>query len=268
MRLIGQYTVLLRMFGLTSATEKWRLYFPLAAAMSERETSRLADETICLATIVDVALADLQEVPAKPDADSGSKRMAPFLEKLGKFSTGVIFNNYPRLDQRGYRWAPRSLLNFRTAKITSAGAEPGFNIASFKPNRRPGLLAQYHGFLVNFGLGKPFASVERGCAIQCADSADSGQDLDGKWFLVQLPRDNSNVEWQTWQTYAVILSEIPKQRATAPAVVASLQERQEDGVHVVIHQSIASVWMTQEPPEGVSTVRTALLRKRTKWLVG
>ncbi|KAL3431175.1 hypothetical protein BDV09DRAFT_206874 [Aspergillus tetrazonus] len=268
MRLVGQYTVLQRMFGLTSATEKWRLYFPLAAAMSERKTSRLADETICLATIVDIALADLQEIPAKPDADSGSKRMALFLEKLGKFSTGVIFNNYPRLDQRGYRWAPRSLLNFRTAKITSAGAEPGFDIASFNPNRRPGLLAQYHGFLVKFGLGKPFAGVERGCAIQCADSADSGQDLDGKWFLVQLPRDNSNVEWQTWQTYAVILSEIPKQRATAPAVVASLQERQEDGVHVVIHQSIASVWMTQEPPEGVSTVRTALLRKRTKWLVG
>ncbi|KAL4747053.1 hypothetical protein BDW72DRAFT_209892 [Aspergillus terricola var. indicus] len=268
MRLVGQYTALQRMFGLTSATDKWRLYFPLAAAMSERKTSRLADETICLATIVDMPLPDLQKIPAKPDADSGRKRMALFLQRLRKFDTGVIFNNYPRLDQRGYRWAPRSLLNFRTAEITYTGAERRSDIASFDPDRQPGLLVHYHGFLVNFGVRKPFASVERGCAIQCADSADSAQELDAKWFLVQLPRDNSNVEWQTWQTYAVILSEIPKQKARAPAVVASLQERHEDGVHVVIHQSIATVWVTEEPPEGVDTVRTALLRKGTGWLVG
>ncbi|KAL4976413.1 hypothetical protein BDW66DRAFT_166401 [Aspergillus desertorum] len=269
MRLVGQYTFLQRMFGLTSATEKWRLYFPLAAAMSDRKTSRLADEIICLATIVDIPLPDFQEIPSKPDAKSGQDRMALFLKKLGKFDTKVIFNNYPRLEQRGYRWAPRSLLNFRTAKITSAGDGQAPDIASFDPDHRPGLLVHYHGFLVNFGIGRLFAGVERGCAIQCADSADSGQSLDEKWLLVQLPRDDSNtVEWRTWQTYAVILSEIPRQRATAPAVVASVEERQGNGVYVVKHESIATVWVTDRLPQGLNTVRVALLKKQTGWLVG
>ncbi|KAL5043094.1 hypothetical protein BDW71DRAFT_216537 [Aspergillus fruticulosus] len=269
MRLVGQYTFLRRMFGLIGATEKWRLYFPLSAAMSERKTSRLADEVICLATIIDIPLPEFQKIPSKPDAQSGQDRMALFLKKLGKFDTGVIFNNYPRLEQRGYRWAPRSLLNFRTAEIKFAGAGQDSHFASFDPDHRSGLLVHYHGFLVNFGFAKPFAGVQRGCGIQCADSADSGQDLDEKWFLVQLPRDNSsNVEWKPWQTYAVILSEIPRPRAKAPAVVASVEERQDNGVYVVKHESIATVWVTEHLPEGVDNVRTALVRKGTAWLVG
>ncbi|KAL4994256.1 hypothetical protein BDV10DRAFT_197664 [Aspergillus recurvatus] len=268
MRLVGQYTFLQRMFGL--ATEKSDLYFPLSAAMSERKTSRLADETICLATIIDIPLPDFQKISSKPDAKSGQERMALFLKKLGKFTTGVIFNNYPRLEQRGYRWAPRSLLNFRTAEITYVGGGRGSDIVSFDPDHRPGLLVYYHGFLVNFGNRKPFAGVERGCAIQRADSADSGQDLDEKWlkwFIVQIPTDN-NAEWTTRQTYAVILSEIPKQRAKAPAVVASVEERQGNGVYIVKHETIATVWVTDRPPEGVDTVRAALLNKNTGWLVG
>jgi hypothetical protein len=260
-RLIDQYTFLEDGFKRIKGKEdKWLLYQPLAVAMSERKTSRLADEIICLATIVDIPLEEFQKIPAKPDDLSGQQRMARFLKRLGRFDTGVIFNNYDRLEERGYRWAPKSLLNLRTAELVYNGDAEETN-TPFQPwHGQLGLLVHYHGFLIKFSHGKPsFAAVERGCAIQRTDAED-------EWFIVQLPPNNTG-EWSIWDTYAVILAEIPKTRARSPAVVAAVKAGPRDAVYTVMHESIATVWVQDTPPEWVDSVEAKLLPKSTGWLV-
>ncbi|KAL5337963.1 hypothetical protein BJX70DRAFT_408911 [Aspergillus crustosus] len=264
LRLIEQYTFLEDAFkGMKNKDEKWVLYQPLAAAMSERQTSRLADEIICLATIVDIPLEEFQKIPNKPDDVSGKERMARFLKRLGRFDTGIIFNNYDRLDERGYRWAPKSLLNLRTASLVYNGDAEETDTPFEQWHGQLGLLVHYHGFLIKFSHGKPsFAGIERGCVIHRTDT-----DTDNEWFIVQLPPNNTG-EWSTWETYAVILSEIPKPRARAPAVVAAVRAGPREGVYTVMHEAIATVWVVDSAPDWVEdTLEAELLDKSTGWLV-
>ncbi|KAL4913025.1 hypothetical protein BDW62DRAFT_220917 [Aspergillus aurantiobrunneus] len=267
LRLVNLYTFLTFAFKSTNE-KKWILYKPLAAAMSERKTSRLADEIICLATIVDIPLQPFLEIPPKPDEKSGPERMARFLLELGRFDTGIVFNNYERLEKRGYSWAPRPLLNLRTAQISYWGSDVHSETDSpFEPvNGKLRLLVRYPGFLVNFAHGKPsFAAVERGCAIKCTGSEDTVLDIKGKWFIVQIPPNE--VEWTTWKTYAVILSEIPKGKGRSPAVVASVDSRPPNGVYTVEHEFIASVWLQDSPPAWVDTIEAQILARNTQWLI-
>ncbi|KAL4925529.1 uncharacterized protein BDV17DRAFT_272106 [Aspergillus undulatus] len=292
MRLVTQYTFLEHAFkSATDPSRKWTLYKPLSAAMSERKTSRLADEIICLATIVDIPLRDFLAIPSKPDAQSGQERMEKFLLKLGRFDTGVIFNNYPRLETRGYRWAPRSLLNFRTGRITYWGRDGDTNTevsASFGPeswDSQLGLQVHYRGFIIQFPNGRPsFAGPERGCAIKCTHTTDPNDrhSAQGKWFIVQLPRDNNNnntsAHWPSSRTYAVIISEIPREGEgrKSPAVVAAVESGEIAGggngsgkaTFVVEHLSIATVWVLDQPGwMECDTLRAELLGRRTGWLV-
>ncbi|KAL4780667.1 hypothetical protein BJX76DRAFT_360651 [Aspergillus varians] len=225
-RLVELYTFLAFVFKDKTNDRKWVLYKPLAAAMSERKTSQLADEIICLATI---------------------NRMGMFLCELGRFNTGIIFNNYERLEERGYRWAPTSLLNLRTAQITywgSDGHEEATPLFDY--------LREWKAVLCCRGTGVCYA-------IQCVESADTGRNIDGKWFIVQLPLNK--VRWSAWKTYAMILSEIPK------AVVASVDQRPANGVYPAEHQSTAAVWVQDSPPAWVDTVPARLLGRNTGGLV-
>ncbi|KAL3478323.1 hypothetical protein BJX99DRAFT_245633 [Aspergillus californicus] len=248
------------------AKDKWRRYGPLSSAMSERQTSRLADETLCLATIIDIDLTPFLRLPSKPDGKAAQRRMEKFVETLGRFEMDVIFNNYDRLEKRGYKWAPRSLLNLRTAELTRPEVLERISSPFEEVNGQLGLLARYHGFLVNFADGRPsFAATERGCAIQCQGSADSDEDIDEKWFVVQLPPNE--VEWTKWKTYAVILSSIPSSTGRSAAVVASVESGPDRGIYIVEHESIATVWIQDEPPKWVDTVEARLLKSNTGWLV-
>ncbi|KAL4935029.1 hypothetical protein BDV06DRAFT_229207 [Aspergillus oleicola] len=283
MRLVEQYTWLEFAFkdAFSDPSKKWTLYKPLSAALSERKTSKLADETICLATIVDVPVTELLKIPSKPDPVSAQERMEKFLLLLGRFDTGIIFNNYPRLEKRGFRWAPRSLLNCRKGMITYWGRDTGSeDAAPFGAERHGqlGLLVHYRGFLVNFtGITRPsFGGAERGCAIQCTGSEpyDAAYKIPGKWFIVQVPPDNG-VEWTGEKTYAVILSEIPRGQNKegeqggqgSPAVIAAAESRSRDVVQVVEHLSIATVWVRDDPPDWGDRLTAGLLGRDTRWLV-
>jgi hypothetical protein len=164
MRLLTLYTFVTEAFKtMSEVSDKWITYRPLAKAMVERKTSRLADETICLATIVGIDVQQFLNIPDKPDEDSAKLRMKQFLGVLGRFETSIIFNNYERLEERGYGWAPRSLLNLRTAEMGNISDDNDDAESAFEEvNGHMGLLVHYHGFLVNFANGKPtFAAVER-----------------------------------------------------------------------------------------------------------
>jgi hypothetical protein len=269
MRLQTLYTFVTEAFKkMCEGNDKWILYRPLAKAMAERKTSRLADETICLATIVDIKVQQFLHIPDKPDEDSAKTRMSLFLRVLGRFETSIVFNNYERLEEQGYGWAPKSLLNLRTAEMgnTSDGtdeAESTFETV----NGHLGLLVHYPGFLVNFANGKPsFAAVERSCAIKCLGTAGTGLELDGKWFVIELPLNK--VEWTTWKTYAVILSAIPRAPGQrCQAAIAWSSSGRANGIHTVQHQSIATVRLQDTAPPWIDTVEAPLLSKKTPWLV-
>ncbi|KAL4969452.1 uncharacterized protein BDV14DRAFT_165955 [Aspergillus stella-maris] len=285
-RLILQYTFLEMAFKNTFKRPdmKWTLYKPLAAALSERKTSRLADETVCLATIVDVPVGELLEIPSKPDEVSGMERMEKFLLMLGKFDTAMIFNYYPRLEKRGYKWAPRSLLNHRKARIAYWGRDEGSaDMTAPFSEHGPGplgLLVHYRGFVFKFPENKrpSLSGTEHGFAIQVtsSDHSDRSYNPVGKWFIVQVPRNNG-VLWAGNKTYAVILSEIPSIQTEqgrgqsgfggSPAVIAAVDGAQRDGVHIVDHLAIASVWVRDDPPEWGDRVDGRLFGREKEWLV-
>jgi hypothetical protein len=269
MRLVTLYSFLETLIKTVHNKEdKWILYQAVAEHVSERQTSRLADEVICLATIIDIPVDDFSKMPSKPDEVSGERRMERFLEKLGRFETGVIFNNYERLAKRGYKWAPKSLLNLRTAEIIYDGDDAGLDTAFERVNGQLGLLVQYRGFLVKFANGKftlSFAAAERGCAIQCQGNGDTNMEIDGKWLIVQLHPNKAT--WTTWLTYAVILSGVPAPKWRARAVVASVIEGPAGGVYTVKHEAIATVWIQDERPQHIDIVKAPVLGRGTKWLV-
>ncbi|OAP54535.1 hypothetical protein AYL99_10983 [Fonsecaea erecta] len=76
-----------------------------AKYLRSRQTSRLEDESVCVANILDL---DAAKVLVCKDSDM---RMARFYDLVGQFDPQIIFHDHPRLPLPGYRWAPRSFLH-------------------------------------------------------------------------------------------------------------------------------------------------------------
>lgn len=104
---------------------------PFAAIIKEiqnRSTSWQSDETICLATLIDLNISRLQNVAQDirnewrktdpsipdyqrvPDEELSNRRMKLFLSMLKIFPRAIIFNGQRRLPYDGFRWAPASFL--------------------------------------------------------------------------------------------------------------------------------------------------------------
>lgn len=80
-----------------------------------RIASHPTDETICLATLLGLDLAPLLEITPDPSKKSEilQKLMVTFLYHLDRdigIPSGTIFLPGPKLDQDGYRWAPKTWL--------------------------------------------------------------------------------------------------------------------------------------------------------------
>ncbi|KAJ0421497.1 hypothetical protein BJY00DRAFT_323272 [Aspergillus carlsbadensis] len=270
-RLTNVYSWLPARFKNTSPEDKWTTYPLLAMSMSERKTSRLADETICLATIINIPLGPFQEIESKPDEVAGPRRMERFVDEIGRFNSAIIFNNYARLEKSGYRWAPRSLLNLRTADLAPSDPDASSTPdAAFEVTwAERGLTVNFPGFLIRFEDGRPsFSAADRGCAIRCEDVADSRMHVQGSWFVVQLPPND--VEWKMGKQYAVILSWVPDPRnkgQRVPAVVASVGLSIQGKRFLVAHESIATVWVQETAPDWVDRFEQPLLPSGTEWVV-
>ncbi|EED16998.1 hypothetical protein TSTA_020550 [Talaromyces stipitatus ATCC 10500] len=139
------------------------LYGPITDAVSQRKTSQLADEIVCLATIIDIDVKPFLDLPDKTNKDLAQERMALFLKTLHTFEMHFVFNNYAT-GEKGYKWAPRSSLSFRTAELYYGEDERTADLQIV--NGKGGLLVQYPGFLIQFDSGRPpFGTNERGCVI-------------------------------------------------------------------------------------------------------
>ena len=81
-----------------------------------RQAQQNSDETICLATILDIDPSPLISIGAHDDTSppSESDRMVKFLELLDEnlgIPSGLIFLPGPKLPIDGYRWAPRTWMS-------------------------------------------------------------------------------------------------------------------------------------------------------------
>ncbi|KAH8703260.1 hypothetical protein BGW36DRAFT_333941 [Talaromyces proteolyticus] len=261
-KLLQEYTLFKRLFESTGRSEenRWTTYLALAASMSYRQTSRLADETICLATLLSIDLDELLAIPDKPDAEAAKQRMIIFLRAMKKFETTLIFNNYERLNVLGFQWAPKSLLNFRTA---DAGRGEGLGTGILQEmNGELGLLVRFSGFVINFSeLGTSLRLLNRPFTIKCRGSLYT----DGKWFVIHLPYNGFH--WPVSDEYAIILSTIPKVGETFQAIVGPHHTEVVDDVHVFEHQSLVTVEVRDDLPPEFDELEISFLNRATQWLI-
>lgn len=93
-------------------------------AIRHRTTSKSTDETICIANLLGLdptPLLNIREGDKGENMTQAEKKMAQqathekrmegLLRMVGRFPQGLIFNELPRLQTDGFRWAPASYLN-------------------------------------------------------------------------------------------------------------------------------------------------------------
>lgn len=91
--------------------EPHALFLDACNGLVGRMTSRLEDETICLATLLQADVAAILQVERSDLAQVYQEaRMTVLLQLVGKVPTSVAFWNIPRMQVAGWGWAPRSVL--------------------------------------------------------------------------------------------------------------------------------------------------------------
>jgi hypothetical protein len=164
----------------------------LAHAIQQRTTSRISDEAICAATILDMDMTDILAVERTDVQDEAlaETRMKIFFKQLGGFTPGIIFHQQKHMSSVGYRWAPKSLL----------GARPGdFNRdieaehASFDGE---GLNVRYPGFILDKVQQVPGSGTD----VEVMTKHDK------RYYRLQLfPEDNGEQLWAKGAAYAVVM---------------------------------------------------------------
>lgn len=128
--------------------------------ISHRTTSKLTDESICLATLLDADLRILLETPE-------TQRMRYILDHQKGFSASIIFINGPKIQEVPYRWAPSTFLYPRWHRMQQ---------------------------MVGFSI-YPVAGLVKGPTTLAATMTPSGLIIDLPGFFICSPEDISNSEF-------------------------------------------------------------------------
>jgi hypothetical protein len=138
------------------ATDKGRAEHLRAAhvwqAMQWRETSRDEDETLCLARLLDIDPLSILNITDCAGQSTDVLRMVEFYSLLDQhigMPSGVVFLPGPRLQVKGFAWAPSSWMRKQSRDV----ADPLFvrhQKLSFLTRR--GLHVQYPGISLHPGL--------------------------------------------------------------------------------------------------------------------
>lgn len=102
-----------------------------------RSTSRMSDEAIVLATVMDVDVGLILDLPAE-------RRMQKILSMSYRFPPYMIFAPIPRIPVPGYRWAPPSLMI--PGSMDASKLHHMNTLGSWHPE---GLLVSFPGFVLN-----------------------------------------------------------------------------------------------------------------------
>jgi hypothetical protein len=97
---------------------KWIVYGHLAESLGYRSTTNIDDELLCVASVIGSSIKEYAKLEDENSRQHTAElRMKAFLEEIGRFRQGIIFNNYKRLTIPGFRWAPASLLGHRSSGL-------------------------------------------------------------------------------------------------------------------------------------------------------
>ncbi|KAJ6512733.1 hypothetical protein C8R45DRAFT_961195 [Mycena sanguinolenta] len=181
----------------------WLLLPPLAHAVQQRTTTRMSDEAICTATILDLDLHDILDVSVDKDQflhlseDDRKKaidkvlaarRMEVFLKQMRIFRTGIIFHHQKRLQKEGYRWAPATMMGVHPGQF-SRGIDQAAAV-SFKGN---GLSVRFSGFILE--------PVRAGSQVEIAVKFKY---YNHQYRLQIFPEPDEPTVWDSSAVYAVV----------------------------------------------------------------
>lgn len=113
----------------------------LTEACKYRTTSRMSDQTFCLAAIAGL---DVNQIV---DATTHEEKMRIFLLQIKKLSGRVIFFKGPKMTLENFSWAPLSFLNPEKTQSFSGVDEDEMNQATCTPD---GLQGHWPGFSLVF----------------------------------------------------------------------------------------------------------------------
>lgn len=167
-------------------------------SMQWREASRIEDETLCLARLLDIDPLPLLRVEASSNVELAQKRMIEFLDLLDQhfgIPSGMIFLSGPKLPVKGFSWAPSSWM----CKGSRALAGPLF-VDEQRPSflTRNGLHVQYPGIRLHPGQ----RSVERCFWVPTARNFT-------KWYRVEYIPDGEATSWADIWARACTGDELP-----------------------------------------------------------
>jgi hypothetical protein len=156
-------------------------------SMQWREASRVEDETLCLARLLDIDPLPLLQIESNT-AKTAEHRMIEFLDLLDQhvgIPPGMIFLPGPKLRVRGFSWAPCSWMCKRSRDLASPlfVAEQRLSFLT-----RNGLHVQYPGILLHPGRNP----VEQRFWVPTDRNLT-------RWYRVEfLPDPDANLGQETW----------------------------------------------------------------------
>jgi hypothetical protein len=111
--------------------------------IAPRHTTKAEDEPVCLSTLLELDLEDSATIVNA----AGPERMKEFVRRARRLPSSCIFQLDQNFEERGLRWAPKSILLSRRpvdavqdVETRSAGEEPLGNVTA------EGLVVKYPGF--------------------------------------------------------------------------------------------------------------------------
>jgi hypothetical protein len=195
----SQFYWLLRLLSQYDSTQR---VARLWNALQWRSTSRASDETICVASLFGLDLAEILRTPKE-------KRMRKLLEMQQWFPPGIIFMNAERLDDEGFGWAPKSFLSRQSTELALLNDE--------KPPtcyNGIGLPVQYPGFLLSISK-RPL------CATFLV------VDKDHESVHLVMHQDDRSSSLNTLRNPAIISSRDPSYAPETVSILVDI-EREED----------------------------------------
>jgi len=153
----------------------------LAFSLGHRTTSRASDETVCLASMMDLNTIPLQII----SSEKVDERMVCLLRMVGRFRQHRIFDAGPRCPLSGFGWAPSSFLNQTKSTSPADYGDDTFRFADL--DTTGGLIVSYSGVL----LGTAGHLLNLSCAILFPDDHTKG-------LFVMLRRSEVGKEIAPW----------------------------------------------------------------------
>lgn len=205
-------------------------FFTWAYGIRGRSTSKVEDEPICFSTLVGLDPRPVLKCVAASGESLAQKRMECFYEQVKHFDARIVFNEFPRLQKHGYRWAPRSFIGHFYNPFPGPERK-GIQQAALRPGG--GLEVSLAGIKLK-GIG-----AHLGTTIYVVTGQDSS-----RWYSVTIRPDAEGAypTWDPTSQYMIPLHTHVRRVGDAAEAILGIFDGKEDSGRIRIqHVSRAHV---------------------------